>query len=127
MKKKINKELKQSRQTKIFFGMMIASVLIITAGLIFSNIKVVQKRKLLLAKINGLKEEINYLQKKNDDLKEGVSQVEEDMYWETRLREQGYKKPGETVVVIKKPEAAAEKIDSQNLWQKFMSEVKGIF
>ena len=68
-----------------------------------------------MKKITELKEEIAFMEERNEQLKLGISQTESDVYWEEKLREQGYKKPGEEAIVIVPPE---EKNDNSGLGEK---------
>ena len=72
-------------------------------------------------------EEIKVLENRNQGLEAGISAAGKNEYWEARIREQGYKKPGETTVVIKKEEPSGEEKElPQTIWEKFLAEVKGI-
>ena len=50
--------------------------------------------------------------------------MEEESFWEAKIREQGYQKSGETAVVIKK-EQESEKNQPipKNIWEKFLAEI----
>ncbi len=79
----------------------------------------------MLERIQLLKQDIESLNFKKQNLEQGILESEDEGYLEARMRGLGYQKPGETVVVIKKDQQAGpEEIGSQNLWQKFMGEVK---
>ncbi len=119
---------KEKLQTKIFSAILGVSIFIIAGFLIFSNWKIAKKRNELLLKIDSLKKQIQTTQTRNEQLRSGISESEEQDYWETRIREQGYQKPGETAVVIKKQETAEQTQESrQNIWEKLLAEVRGIF
>jgi cell division protein FtsB len=80
-----------------------------------------QKRAELLLRLEKLKKEVQTLEERNAQLKVGVSQVTQDEYWEEKIREQGYKKPGEEVVVVK-PEVKEEEKEEkeQSFWDKLL-------
>ena len=123
-----NRKKIESMQTKIFSTILGGSIFIIAGFLIFSNWKISKKRQELLFRIEFLKQEIGTLQNRNQQLKQGISESETQEYWEARIREQGYQKPGETSVVIKKqPQVAENQELSQGIWDKLMAEVRGIF
>ena len=119
-----------SHQT-IFFLILIGSLLVLVIGfLIFSNLKISQRRTDLTAKIEDFKKEIQILEEKNQELRAGIAQTESESYWEERIREQGYKKPGEEqVVVLPSKEGEVKKEESsfwnpQNWWEWIKSKVR---
>jgi cell division protein FtsB len=118
---------KEQREVKIYNLVLMVSTFIIAGFLIFSNWRMAEKRKELLQEAEALKEEIEMLEIRNQGLEAGISASEKSDYWEAKIREQGYKKPGETAVVIKKEQAAKESETApKNIWEKFLAEVKGI-
>lgn len=123
----MRKKRKEERETKIFSVILVVSVLIIAGLLIFSNWKMAQKRKELLTKIEDLKREIEILDTRNQQLKKGVFEIEEESFLEPKIREQGYKKPGETAVVIKEEQKPEEiQVPPQSIWEKFLAQMKGL-
>ena len=85
-----SRRLKKSSHQTIFFSILIGSLLVLVIGfLIFSNLKISQRRADLTARIGDLKEEIQILEKKNQELRTGITQTESESYWEERIREQG--------------------------------------
>lgn len=121
---------RNSHQT-IFFLILIGSLLVLVIGfLIFSNLKISQRRTDLIAKIEDFKKEIQILEEKNQELRAGIAQTESESYWEERIREQGYKKPGEEqVVVLPSEEGEVKKEESsfwnpQNWWEWIKSKVR---
>ncbi len=112
-KKKIKKG---KRFQNVFFSVLIGVFLFGIIGFfIVSNLQMNQKRGELTDKINELKKDISLLEERNNQLKIGITETESDVYWEEKLREQGYKKPGEEAIVILPPE---EKNDSANSGEK---------
>jgi cell division protein FtsB len=101
-----NKKIKKkSRFKKIIFWVFATFFLIAVGGfLIISNLKIKQKRAEMAEKIESLKQQIQLLSERNQQLKEGIFQAESDDFWKAKLYEQGYKEPGEEVVVIVPPE-----------------------
>lgn len=79
----------------------------------------------MLGQISSLQKEIQATQEKNDKLKEGITQTGKDAYWEEKIREQGYKKPGEEQVVVLPPEESSSTAAEQpkNLWQKILNKI----
>jgi len=102
---KFKKFKKTSSIRTIFTSILIGlSFTAIIGFLVFSNWRVSQRRAELTAKINFLKAQIEVLEEKNQALKEGIIQTEEEEYWKEKLYEQGYVEEGEQQVVILPPE-----------------------
>lgn len=81
----------------------------------------------MMERIESLKQDIEGLNLKKQNLEQGILESEDEIYLEARMRELGYQKPGETAVVIKKDQqTATEETVSQGFWQKFMGGVKDI-
>ncbi len=107
--------------SSIFF---LALILAGVAFLVVSNSRITKRRQDLLSQIARLEEEIKIQEKKNEELKAGISQFSNQDYLEEEARERlGLKKPGEEVVAIsnietqeQKPEAEKEK----SFWQKIL-------
>jgi len=125
-----SRRFKKSSHQTIFFSILIGSLLVLVIGfLIFSNLKISQRRADLTARIGDLKKEIQILEKKNQELRAGITQTESESYWEERAREQGYKKPGEEQIVVLLPEGGGEgKAGGQkSLWQRILDPVRNFF
>ena len=71
------------------------------------------------------KKEIQILEKKNQELRAGITQTESESYWEERIREQGYKKPGEEQIVVLPPEGGeeGETGGQKSLWQRILEKI----
>ena len=106
-----NRKIKKDKRFQsIFFSVLIGVFLFAVIGFfIVSNLRISQKRGELVEKIEELKKEVQLLEERNEQLKSGITQTESDAYWEAKIREQGYKKPGEEAIVVIPPE---EKNDS---------------
>lgn len=76
--------------------------------LVSSNLQMSQKRSVLLGRVEDLKEEIQLLSERNEQLKAGISQTQDDDYWKGRLYEQGYVAPGEEAIVVIPPSEGEE-------------------
>ena len=65
------------------------------------------------------------LEEKNRKLRSGIVDTEEDVYWEEKVREQGYKKPEEEAVVILPPEESGEELveEEKSFWQKLVEKL----
>ena len=129
----MRRKRKEAKETKIFIAILILSVAIIAGLLFISNYEISQKRKQLLSRINELKQEIEYLEDKNISMEQDISKSQDDEYWEAKIREHGYKKPGETVVVVKK-EGGEEQVvketdteENNDILRKLLGQVIGLF
>ncbi len=121
-----SRRFKKSSHQTIFFSILIGSLLVLVIGfLTFSNLKISQRRTDLTAKIGDLKKEIQILEKKNQELRAGITQTESESYWEERIREQGYKKPGEEQIVVLPPEGGeeGETGGQKSLWQRILEKI----
>ena len=102
----------------VFFTLAIIGLLAV------SNFKIRERRKELLAQIETLEKEIQNAEKKNQELKAGISESQTEDYLEKEAREKlGLKKPGEEVVAIKKiqsEEKQKEQKEEKSLWQKIL-------
>ena len=106
----------------IFLGILFFGVI---GFLIISNFKINQKRGELTDRIESLKEEIQILEDKNKQLQAGILQTESESYWEEKVREQGYKKPGEEQVVVlpAKEENQTTTEKQKTFWEKILEKL----
>jgi len=107
----------------IFFSILIGIFLLgLISFLVISNLRISQKRKEMISQIESLKKEIQLLEEKNAQLRAGINQTKNEIYWEERAREQGYKKPGEEQIVVLPPEEKNQIIseEKKNFWQKIL-------
>ena len=121
-----SRRFKKGSYQAIFFSILIGSLLALVIGfLIFSNLKISQRRAELIAKIEDFKKEIQILEKKNQELRAGITQTESESYWEERIREQGYKRPGEEQVVVLPGKEGGEgkNGEQKSFWQKFLEKI----
>jgi len=106
----------------VFFTLAIIGLLAV------SNFKIRERRKELLSQIETVEKEIQNVEKKNQELKAGISESQTQDYLEKEAREKlGLKKPGEEVVAIKKiqsEEKPTEQKEEKSLWQKFLEFLK---
>ena len=119
-----NRKIKKTGKSwNIFFSILIGIFFLGLVGfLVVSNLKINQKRAELINKIEELKKETQLLEKKNEELKAGIFQTESDVYWEAKLYEQGYKKPGEEAVVVLPPAGKDETTvpKEKNFWENLL-------
>jgi len=123
--KKIRK--KDSLRLLLWGIISIISISLIVGFLISSNWKVNQRRTELQAKADALKKEIEILEKRNQELRSGISNIQKEDYLEEAAREQfNLKKPGEEVVSVLSPEGKEKKEETQkekNFWQKILEKI----
>jgi len=117
-KKRFKRKESQSLLSKIFISVLILSLLIF---FIISSIRLNKKRSEFTKRIESLEKEIQILEEKNEMLKAGILHSGEEEYWEAKIREQGYKKPGEETIVVLPPEEQNEKKEENkslnSIWQ----------
>ena len=123
---KFRKKKKLSSWKNIFFSILFKVLFLLVIGfLIVTNLKINQRRAQLTARTASLKEEIEILEQKNQELKENISQAGGEEYLEKVAREQlGLKAPGEEVVVItgeREEEREEVKEEEGTWWEKFKS------
>ena len=118
-KKIKRREEKQSIFFPVFIGILFLGVI---SFLIVSNLKISQKRSDLLERIGELNQEIEALETKKQELQANIDQTQSETYWEGKLREQGYKKPGEEAVVVLPFEEETGEIveEEKGFWQKIV-------
>jgi len=131
MVKSRKKRIKERKETRTFYFVLTLSLLILAGILAFSNYKIKRETAELAEEKESLAKRVEELKKKKEDLEKGLSESERSIYWEERIREQGYKKPGENVVVIKKPDdqgpssATKEKTrDFKGFWQNLLAQIR---
>jgi len=121
--KKTKKQNKwQDSAFSILLGLFLAVALWF---LVSSNLQVNQKRASLISRVEELREEISVLSARNEQLKSGLAQSQDDDYWKGRLYEQGYVVPGEEAVVIVPPPENREVAEEKG--KNWLETVKGIF
>lgn len=123
-----NKKIKKKGSYKDnFFSILIGIFIFAIAGfLIISNLNISRKRGEMAAKIEELSGEIQILEERNKKLKAGLIEAETDIYWEERLREQGFALPGEEAIVILPPqsgETASVEGQEKNIFEKIWEKI----
>ncbi|MFH1656882.1 MAG: septum formation initiator family protein [bacterium] len=123
---KLPKNAKRSFQAifvLFFIGLLTTAILFF---LLVSNSKLNQRKADLNSQIEFLAKEKQSLEKENQELKAGISQISQDSYLEKKAREQfNLKKPGEEVVAFIKDESEEDKKEiKENFWQKILNKLK---
>jgi len=65
-----------------------------------SDIRIYKSRRAADSELNNFKQQIEVLQQQNAALKQGLGDVSQENFKEEKMRDQGYKKPGEEVWAI---------------------------
>ncbi len=120
------KKIKKGSGKNIFSSVLIIiSILAVVGFLIFSNLRISQRRAELRSQVEAIEKKIQLLEEKNQELRAGIIKTQSESYWEEKIREQGYKKPGEEQVVVLPPEESKEKETKaeKSFWQKFLEEI----
>ncbi len=118
----------RSRQTILFSVFLILLFFLAIGFLIISNWRINQRRSGLTSQVRNLQEEIQVLEKKNQELKAGISQTSSQSYLEEVARESlGLKKPGEEVVVVLPPpeeEKEVKEEEEKGILERFLEKLK---
>lgn len=94
------KEFFKGEKDNIFSILKIASLVGVLVFFIFVNINLYKENKEKNEKVENLEQEIKKEEEKYQELEKNISATEQKEYWESKIREQGYKKPGEKQVVV---------------------------
>ncbi|MCK4454137.1 septum formation initiator family protein [Candidatus Parcubacteria bacterium] len=123
---KYKKSRKKDLRSIFYFVLLGVFIFGVISFLVVSNWRISQKRADLRLKIEELTEEIEVLEARKEQLEAGVYQSFQDEYWEEKIREQGYKKPGEEAVVIKKEieEKENQEEKEKSFLDKFLEKFK---
>lgn len=95
-----------------------------------SNWKIAANRRAQEAQINELKIQIQVLEERKEALKAGLDASLQNDFQEEKIREQGYKKPGEEVIAVLQDGAAgsaqSDQAASDGLWTTIWKKIKEI-
>ena len=124
----ISKKSKKKKRLRdiIFPVLLILGVISLVAFLMISNFRINEKRQELTSQIRVLKEEIQNLEQKKEQLQAGLDQTQTESFLEKEARERlGLQKPGEEVVAIKKIELeeTVEELPEKSFWQKVWDKI----
>lgn len=82
------------------------------------------------AQIEKLQEQVQVLEERRATLQAGLNAAQGDSFQEEKMREQGYKRPGEEVIaVLQDSQANATKQEGQNgdnFWLNLWENIKGL-
>ena len=107
-----------SWQTILFSAVLTILLAITIIFLVVSSWRVTAQRAEMEKRLKTLQENVRELEEKNKELKLELPQTQTPDYWEKKIREQGYKKPGEEVAVVAPPQnALSENGRAKGFWQ----------
>lgn len=93
--------------------------------MVFSNLRLAGKIEELIREREKLERKIEILKEKKKNLEAKISKSQTEDFFEEKLREQGYQRPGEKQVVILPPEEKTEK--GKNFFQNFFDWIRNRF
>jgi len=120
---------KSSLKAKLASAAMGMVALAIIAFLGVSNWRIYKDRQAMDTEIKKLQEQMLILEERRDALKAGLAAAQGESFQEEKMREQGYKKPGEEVIaVLQDSQSGATKqegINGDNFWLNLWQKIKG--
>ena len=119
----------KSRWHNFFSILPVFLLFIFLSYLIISNIRISKRRSEMLSEIRELEKEIQTLEDRNSNLRAGISETGEEIYWEESVREQGFVKEGENpVVVLPSGETGIEQEQNTNqgFFDRLLEKIKNI-
>ncbi|PIU98262.1 hypothetical protein COS61_02325 [Candidatus Wolfebacteria bacterium CG03_land_8_20_14_0_80_40_12] len=120
-----DRKTKKGLRQNIFFSVLLGVLLLVVVGsLIIANWRINQKRAEYHAQIEALQAELQALETKRQQLQAQISQTAEEDYWEEKIREQGYKKPGEEVVTVLPAEEETTGEPAKGFWGQVWDKIK---
>ncbi|MBI2644527.1 MAG: hypothetical protein HYW95_03415 [Candidatus Wildermuthbacteria bacterium] len=110
---------------KVATGLTVLTLLGIMGVLLSANARIADKRKELLQKQETVQEHILRIEQQRQELEQGVLDSQNQEYQEKILRERGlYKKPGEEVVTILRPEEQKNTSEQNTKQQSWWSPIE---
>jgi cell division protein FtsB len=97
--------------------------------LLVSNWKINKKRQELNQEIRQLEKQTEILRERKKTLEAGLSQSQAEGFQEEKIRDQGYKKPGEEVIAILRDQAPAgqkQEEEPKGFWLDLWQKIKNI-
>lgn len=123
------RKIRKSRWNNFFSFLPVFLLFIFFSYLIISNIRISQRRSEMLSEISELEKEIQTLEQKNSNLRVGISETDQEAYWEESVREQGFIKEGESSVVVLPLEETGikqEQNTNQGFFGRLLEKIKNI-
>ena len=121
---------KRSLKSKLVAAAAGAAALGAVAFLGFSNWRIYSDRQKMQAQVDTLLEQIQILEERRQVLQAGLNAAQGEDFQEEKMRDQGYKKPGEEVIAVlqDKPADAAgqDAVESGGFWQDLWEKISNI-
>ena len=87
----------QEKGLSFIFGFLLLGLILF---FLVSNIRIFEKRTQIRKEIKWITTEIEEIKKENEKLKQEIERTKGEGFWEAQLRERGYKKQNEEVIII---------------------------
>jgi len=120
----IRKKKKKTKKEKFSNLVSLFTSFLLIFFLAFSNFKIAKSKTELKNRLRNLTTQLNQIEEKNKEIKKKIGQAEKESFWEEKIREEGYVKEGEEMIVIKGPQKTKESTPEKNRWQKFLESLK---
>lgn len=123
---KPRKNQKQDFQSAVFGALIVLLIFVAMGFFLFSNIRLKDKREELNSRLRSLQQELQDLEKQNEELKSGINSAGTESFQKEKLYEQGYVDQGAQQVVVLPPEEEVKENnpEQKNFWQKFFDNFK---
>ena len=120
------KNKKKEKNYSIYFSIILGILVTVIIGfLVFSNVKMSQKKAALTERYSSLQEQLRLSEQKKKDLEAGISYQETEEYLESIAKDKlNLRYEGEQVVSVVKEEDKEDKIKEENFWTGFLNEIK---
>ncbi len=122
-----SKKKKKEKNHSLYFSIILGVLVIVIIGfLVFSNIKMSQKKAALTERYEFLQEQLRLLEQKKKDLEAGISYQETEEYLEEIAKDKlNLRYEGEQVVSVVKNEDNEDRTkEEDNFWTRFLGKIK---
>ncbi len=121
---------RKSFKSRLAAAAMGLAALAIIAFLAVSNWRIYKDRQAMDGDIKKLQEQIQVLEERRATLQAGLTAAQGESFQEEKMREQGYKKPGEEVIAVLQDNSSnATKQDGtvsgDNFWSDLWEKIRG--
>jgi cell division protein FtsB len=122
---------KVSLKSQLVWAATGLAALAVIAFLAISNWRLFRDSRALNDQVSKLQEQIQILEERRATLKAGINAAQGEAFQEEKMREQGYKKPGEEVIAVLQDEQSDatkqnEATASGNFWLNLWEQIKNI-